>query len=83
MVCMTWLVMFLSGVPIGMMRITTLTHQSTTLRGRGMVQDECCGAVLGTLLPTTCGWLIASTSIRLVGSTPSDFDVCQDRISYP
>ena len=39
-------------------------------------------AGLGPILPTTCGWLRAASLIRFLGTASTDFDVCQDRISY-
>jgi len=45
--------------------------------------NECCGAVFGTAMPTACGWLLASATFQIIGTTSTDFDVCQDRISYP
>ncbi len=67
MVFMTWRVTFGNGVRIGIPVIKKI---------------ECCGAVLGSMVSTTCGWLLATTTFRIIGATSTDFDVCQDRISY-
>ena len=66
MSCLVWLVTFVNSVRTG--TIATKT-------GGGY------GVVLVTLLPATCGWLTASTSIRIIGVTTSGFDVCQDPIN--
>ena len=41
----------------------------------------CCGAGLGTTVLTSCRWLAATTTLRLMGATTADFDVCQDPIT--
>ena len=67
MVFMIWRAMSGNGVKI---RMTVIKN------------GRCCGAVLGTSFPPPCGWLLAVASIRIIGPTTTDFDVCQDRISY-
>ena len=79
---MIWQEMSMNGVRIAMMRTIIVLHQLRTLQGLVEAKNECCGAVLGTILPPTCGWLLASTTLRFLGSTSMDFDVCQDRINY-
>ena len=75
---MTWLVMFGNIVRIGTERTTTVVHRLTPLGGQRLVQEECCGVVLGLTIPSSYGWLFATSTIRPIGPTTLDFDVCQD-----
>ena len=52
-----------------------------TLRGREQAHLECFGVALTPVLPSTCGWLLAATTLRILGATSTGFDVYQDRIS--
>ena len=77
-----WQAMLTNGVRTGMMRTIIVFRQLRTLQGLVEAKNECCGAVLGSTIPSTCGWLIAPATLRIIVSTTADFDVCQDRISY-
>ena len=57
-----------SGVKIGMIVVKT---------------KKCCWVVLGSIIPTTCGWLILPPTIRILGLIAMGFDVCQDRLNNP
>ena len=43
---------------------------------------KCCSVVLGSIIPTTCGWLILPPTIRLLGPIAMGFDVFQDQNNY-
>merc|ERR1711964_539316 len=73
-------VMFGNGVRIGIVRTIIVVLQLRIHQGRAQAHSGYCGVVIGTMVQLPCGWLIASTSLRLIGTTPSGFDVCQDRI---
>ena len=79
---MIWRVMFGSGVMTGMMKTTIKTHQLRTHQGRTSDHSGCCGVVIGATVLTTCVWLSAAATFRMMGSTATGFDVCQDRINY-
>ena len=81
--CMIWRVTFGNGVRIGMERTIIVVHQLRIRQGRTQAPGGCCGVVIGSTLLATCGWLTATTTVRLVGTTTTGFDVCQDRSSYP
>ena len=66
MVCMIWPATFGNGVRIG----TTVADIS-----------GCCMGGLGTTLLISCVWLTASTTLRVMGTTPSGFVVWQDRLN--
>ena len=59
---MTWLVVFGNSVRIGTERTITVIHQSATPKSPKQAKNEYCRAVLGTILPTAYGGLIASMS---------------------
>ena len=40
----------------------------------------CCGGVVGATILATCSWLTATTTFQMVGASPTDFAVCQDRL---
>ena len=56
---MTWLVVFGNSVRIGTERTITVIYISQHPK---QAKNECCRAVLGTILPTAYGGLIASMS---------------------
>ena len=76
--CMIWLVMSLSGVPIGMMKVTIAPRHCVILKVRVQGVIVFCGAVLGTSIHSTCMWLSASPAILRIPTTTLDFVVCQD-----
>ena len=78
MVYMTWLVMFGNSVRIGMMKITIVTHLPTTHQGQRLARIECRAGAVGLTIAITCVWLTATT-IPMIGTAPTGFDVCQDR----
>ena len=81
----TWAATLGNGVVTGMMQTITKTHQLRILRGQKLADTGCCGAGPGATLRLTCVSLTASTPIRtlrVIGATLTDFDVCQDWIDY-
>ncbi len=80
----TWQATLGNGVRIGMALITIVNLQLRTRQGRAQAPSGCCGVVVGTSILATCGWLTASTTaFRIIGTSASGFDVCQDRLNYP
>ena len=75
-----WLVMSMSGVRIGIMKITTITLPLRTRQGRAQAPNGCCGVVIGSTLLAACGWLTAAAPLRILGTATTGFDVCQDPI---
>jgi len=78
MVFMIWRVTFSNGVRIGMMKITIVTHLPTTHQGQRLALIECRAGAVGLTIAITCVWLTATT-IPMIGTAPTGFDVCQDR----
>lgn len=63
------------------MALITMANRLRIRQGRAQAHTGCCGVVIGTTLLSTCGWLTAITTLRIVEPTATDFDVCQDRIT--
>ena len=76
----TWQAMSGNGVLIGMVKATTLPPPIRIHKGRTLVHKdgECCVGVLGPTVRSACVLLTASSAILIIGSTPTDFAVCQD-----
>ena len=76
-----WQVMYMNGVQIGMMRITTTLHHLKIQKGQNQAQrgDEYYEVGLGIILQATlhvaCSYLLATVTIRLIDPKALVFDV--------
>ena len=78
---MIWLATFGNGAVTGR-TLTITTPQLRTRWGHPVANGGCCGAGPGTAIRMACVSLAAAATLRLIGATISDFDVCQDWIDY-
>ena len=72
---MIWPVMPMNGVRIGIVK--TVVHQLSTWAGHRQILGVT-GCVAWSYKSNACAWPTASTTLRLIGTTTSGFDVCQD-----
>ena len=71
--CMTWLVMYGSGVTIGMMGSITMTALEKIRRDLAVGITKFCAAVLGAMVPAMFVVLFVATTALLASSTSAVF----------